>query len=74
MLAVHLEVFGQDWFIAKFAAGRGPDRLPGLDRAPMARSWRTGMRPLENRTLRIMNEIPGIAAALIVVLVIVRPF
>jgi putative membrane protein len=33
-----------------------------------------GMRPLENRTLRIMNEIPGIAAALIVVLVIVRPF
>jgi putative membrane protein len=32
------------------------------------------MRPLENRTLRIMNEIPGIAAALIVVLVIVRPF
>ena len=33
-----------------------------------------GMRPLENRTLRIMNEIPGIAAALIVVLAIVRPF
>ena len=28
-----------------------------------------GMRPLENRTLRIMNEIPGVAAALIVVLV-----
>jgi len=33
-----------------------------------------GMRPLENRTLRIMNEIPGVAAALIVVLAIVRPF
>jgi hypothetical protein len=29
---------------------------------------------LENRTLRIMNEIPGVAAALIVVLAIVRPF
>jgi hypothetical protein len=34
----------------------------------------SGKRPLENRTLRIMNEVPGIAAALIVVLVIVRPF
>ena len=33
-----------------------------------------GKRPLDNRTLRIMNEIPGVAAAIIVVLVIVRPF
>ncbi len=34
----------------------------------------SGKRPMESRTLRIMNEVPGIAAALIVVLVIVRPF
>jgi putative membrane protein len=33
-----------------------------------------GERPLSNRALRLINEIPGIAAALIVVLVIVRPF
>ena len=33
-----------------------------------------GKRPLDNRTLRIMNELPGIAAAIIVVLVIVKPF
>ena len=33
-----------------------------------------GKRPLDNRTLRIMNEIPGVAAAVIVVLVIVKPF
>jgi putative membrane protein len=33
-----------------------------------------GERPLENRTLRIMNEVPGIATAIIVVLVIVKPF
>jgi protoporphyrinogen IX oxidase len=34
----------------------------------------SGKRPLDNRTLRIMNELPGIAAAIIVVLVIVKPF
>ena len=33
-----------------------------------------GNRPLANKTLRIMNEVPGIATALIVVLVIVKPF
>ena len=33
-----------------------------------------GKRPLDNRTLRIMNEIPGVATAIIVVLVIVKPF
>ena len=41
----------------------------------MASKLAAGKRPLSsNRTLRMMNEIPGIAAALIVVLVIVRPF
>jgi putative membrane protein len=38
------------------------------------KSLAAGKRELENRTLRIMNEIPGVAVALIVVLVIVRPF
>jgi len=33
-----------------------------------------GARPVSGKALRIMNEIPGIAVALIVVLVIVRPF
>src|SRR4051812_5091416 len=33
-----------------------------------------GERPLSGKAVRIINEIPGIAAALIVVLVIVRPF
>ena len=73
MLAVHLGAFDQPWFIAKLALVVAADRLSGLDR----RLWpklAAGKRPLENRTLRIMNEVPGIAAALIVVLVIVRPF
>jgi len=33
-----------------------------------------GQRPVSGKALRIMNEIPGIAAAAIVVLVVVRPF
>ena len=33
-----------------------------------------GERPLSNRAIRMINEVPGVAAAIIVVLVIVRPF
>ena len=33
-----------------------------------------GERPLSGKAVRMLNEIPGIAAAIIVVLVIVRPF
>jgi putative membrane protein len=33
-----------------------------------------GERPASGRSLRMMNEIPGIAAVIIVILVIVKPF
>ena len=33
-----------------------------------------GFRPAKDRTLRLMNEVPGIATAVIVILVIVQPF
>jgi len=33
-----------------------------------------GQRPVSGKALRIMNELPGIATAAIVVLVVVRPF
>ena len=73
MLAVHLDAFHQGWFIAKLALVIGLTGYQGWISA-YGRKLASGMRPLENRTLRIMNEIPGIAAAIIVVLVIVRPF
>jgi putative membrane protein len=72
-LAVHLDIFRQGWFVAKFALVVALTAYQGWISA-YGRKLATGMRPLENRTLRIMNEIPGVAAALIVVLVIVRPF
>ncbi len=34
----------------------------------------SGQRPLSSKALRMINEVPGIVAAIIVVLVIVRPF
>ena len=38
------------------------------------RKLANGQRPGTERTLRLMNEVPGIATAMIVILVIVRPF
>ena len=73
ILAVHIDAFQQGWFIAKFALVVGLSGYQGWITA-YGKKLAQGMRPLENRTLRIMNEIPGIAAAIIVVLVIVRPF
>ena len=73
MLAVHLGAFHQGWFMAKFVLVLALTGYQGWISA-YGKKLAQGMRPLESRTLRIMNEIPGIAAALIVVLVIVRPF
>ena len=72
-LAFHVDAFSQHWFHAKLLlviALSGYQGWLGV----YGRRLASGKRPLENRSLRIMNEIPGVAAALIVVLVIVRPF
>ena len=42
--------------------------------AAYAKRLSRGERPLTGKQLRLLNEVPGLAAALIVVLVIVRPF
>jgi putative membrane protein len=72
LLAFNTGAFREAWFLAKFVLVIA---LSGYQGWLVAYGKRLagGKRPLENRTLRIMNEIPGIAAALIVVLVIVRP-
>ena len=33
-----------------------------------------GVRPLSDRQLRLINEVPGIMAAIIVILAVVKPF
>jgi protoporphyrinogen IX oxidase len=66
-------VLGTYWFTAKLAlvvALTGYQGWLGHYGKQLAK----GERPLSGRAVRMINEIPGIAAALIVVLVIVRPF
>jgi protoporphyrinogen IX oxidase len=73
MLAFDLNLWGEGWFSAKLAlvvALTGYQGWLGWYGKKLA----SGHRPLSGRAVRMINEIPGIAAALIVVLVIVRPF
>jgi len=73
MLAVHLNVFGQAWFSAKLLLVVILTAYQGWITS-YGRKLANGHRELGGKKLRMMNEVPGIVTALIVVLVIVRPF
>ena len=61
------------WFQAKFALVLALSAYHGW-MVGYGRRLARGERPASGRTLRMMNEVPGIAVVLIVVLAIVRPF
>jgi putative membrane protein len=63
----------QGWFHAKFALVVALSGYHGWMVAYGKRLATNGTR-ISGRSLRMMNEIPGIAVMLIVVLVVVRPF
>ena len=73
MLATNLGIWDQHWFQAKLAMVIALSGYQGWLGA-YGKKLADGQRPLSGRAVRMINEIPGIAAALIVVLVIVRPF
>ena len=73
MLAFHIDAFSQGWFHAKFLLVIALSAYQGWLGA-YGKKLARGERPLSGKAVRMINEIPGIAAALIVVLVIVRPF
>lgn len=73
MLAFNGDAFSQGWFHAKFLLVVALTGYQGWLGA-YGKKLASGQRSSDNRSLRVMNEVPGIAAALIVVLVIVRPF
>ncbi|AKM08303.1 CopD family protein [Pelagerythrobacter marensis] len=73
LLAFSIDAWSQGWFHAKLALVLALSGYHGW-MAGYARKLARGERPLEGRKLRLLNEVPGIAVALIVVLVIVRPF
>jgi putative membrane protein len=72
MLAVHLNVWGQYWFSAKLLLVVILSGYNGWI-GSYARKLAKGHREVDDRKLRLMNEVPGIFTAFIVVLVIVRP-
>ena len=73
MLAFNLDIWGEHWFQAKLALVISLSAYQGW-LVRYGKKLANGERPLSGRAVRMINEIPGIAAALIVVLVIVRPF
>lgn len=72
-LAISTNAFVHGWFHAKLAFVLGLSAYH-VWLAGYAGALARGERRLSGRRLRLLNEIPGIAAAFIVVLVIVRPF
>ncbi|HLZ79163.1 MAG TPA: CopD family protein [Sphingomonas sp.] len=72
-LALNIGAFQMPWFHAKLLL---VVLLSGYHGCAVGLGKRIakGYRPASDRTLRLMNEVPGIATALIVVLVIVKPF
>ncbi|MEA1014259.1 CopD family protein [Sphingomonas sp. LY54] len=72
-LAFMTGAWSQGWFHAKFALVIALSGYHGWMVA-YGKKLARGERPVSGKALRIMNEVPGIATAIIVILVIVRPF
>jgi putative membrane protein len=73
MLAFDIGAWSQGWFHAKLALAIALSAYQGWLSA-YGKKLARGERTLSGKAVRMLNEVPGIAAALIVVLVIVRPF
>lgn len=72
-LMVATQAWTGGWFHAKLLFALALSGYHGYLSA-YAKKLARGERPLEGKKLRLLNEIPGLAAAVIVVLVIVKPF
>lgn len=72
-LAYTLNLWSAGWLHAKLLLVLVLSAYHGY-LASYAKKLARGERPLSGKQLRMFNEVPGILAAVIVVLVIVRPF
>ncbi len=73
LLAYTIGAFGEGWFYAKLFIVAGLSGYHGW-MAGYSKKLASGNRLLSDKQLRLVNEVPGIAAAIIVILVIVKPF
>ncbi|MFB0611887.1 protoporphyrinogen oxidase HemJ [Aurantiacibacter poecillastricola] len=72
-LAITLDAWSQGWLHAKLLLVLILSGYHGYMSA-YAKKLARGERPLSGKALRLLNEVPGITVALIVILVIVKPF
>ena len=72
-LAFSIGAWDQGWFHAKLALVIALSGYHGY-LGGYARKLAKGERALSGKQLRLLNEVPGVAVALIVILVVVKPF
>ena len=72
-LAWHIGAISQGWFHAKLLFVLGLSAYHGW-MTGYAKKLARGERTLSEKQLRLFNEVPGIAAAIIVVLAVAKPF
>lgn len=72
-LAVSIGAFSQGWFHAKLLLVLILSGYHGWMSAT-AKKMARGERPLAEKQLRLLNEVPAVIAIVVVILVIVKPF
>ena len=72
-LAFTIGAWDQGWFHAKLLFVLILSGYHGW-LASYAKKLANGERPIEGKTLRMLNEVPGVAVAIIVILAVVKPF
>ncbi|MDT7534064.1 CopD family protein [Sphingobium sp. SA2] len=73
MLMVEIGAWSFGWFHLKLLFVLGLSGYHGWI-ASYAKKLAKGQRTMTDRQLRLLNEVPGVAAAVIVIAVIVKPF
>jgi putative membrane protein len=73
LLAYNIGAFSQGWFHAKLLMVLALSGYHGWMIA-YSKKLARGERTMTDKKLRMVNEVPGIAAAVIVILVIIKPF
>jgi putative membrane protein len=73
MLAFDIGAWSMGWFHLKFLFVLALSGYHGWV-AGYAKKLARGERPLSDRRLRLVNEIPGVIVAFVVILAIVKPF
>ena len=72
-LAYNIGAFSQGWFHAKLLMVLGLSGYHGWMIA-YSKKLARGERGMTDKKLRLVNEVPGVTAAIIVILVIIKPF